>query len=117
MKEDTEGDVRAVREIARILRPGGVLLCTVPYGKEARIIKPLQRVYDKSSLERIFRNWTWKDEVYYCLDDDGYWVSMPEEDVVKVEDPNGNSIIALLELSPIKGVETSNITERGQWKP
>jgi hypothetical protein len=85
----------------------------VPYGKEARIIKPLQRVYDKSSLERLFRNWTRKDEVYYCQDDDGYWVSMPEEDVVRVENPTGNSSIALLELSPFNGVETSNRTERG----
>ena len=105
-KEDAEGDVRAVREIARILRPGGVLLCTVPYGKEARVIKYLQRIYNKSSLERLFRNWTWKDEVYYCRDDDGYWVSMPEEDVIKVEDPTGNSTIALLDLSPPNMVKT-----------
>ena len=112
-KEDAEGDVRAVREIARILRPDGIFLCTVPYGKEARIIKPLQRVYDKSSLERLFRNWTWKDEVYYSQDDKGYWVSMPEENVIKVEDPSGNSTIALLELSPLNKVETSDGVERG----
>ena len=111
-KEDAEGDVRALREIARILRPDGILLCTVPYGKEARVIKYLQRIYNKSSLERLFRNWTWKDEVYYCRDDDGYWVSMPEEDVVKVEDPSGNSTLALLELSPLNIAETLERAEK-----
>ena len=84
----------------------------MPYGKEARVIKYLQRIYNKSSLERLFHNWTWKDEVYYCLDDDGYWVSMPEEEVVKVEDPTGNSTLALLELTPLNRVESLNGTEK-----
>lgn len=97
-KEDLEGDAKAVKEIARILSPDGVLLCTVPYGAVAKIIKPLQRVYDQPSLERVFGNWTKKDEVYYHQDSDGYWVSLPPEGAAKTNNATGRSVLALLEL-------------------
>ena len=100
-KEDPEGDTKTIKEIARILRPGGILLCTVPYGREARIIKSLQRIYDKPSLERLFYNWTKKDEVWYCREDDGCWTPLSDKDAVKVENPDGESALALLELLPI----------------
>jgi len=102
-KEDLEGDSNSVKEIARILRPSGILLCTVPFAGEARIIKPLQRVYDKLGLERLFANWTRKDEVYYAQEGGGYWVPLTDEkDVVKVQNPDGDSVVALLELSSVK---------------
>lgn len=104
-EEDPEGDVKAVREIARILRPNGILLCTLPYGREAKIVKPLHRIYDKSSLERLFRGWVRKDELYYCLDSDGYWTPIPVENAVKVDNPDKESVLVLLELSPLNKKE------------
>lgn len=99
-EEDLEGDARAVKEIARILRPGGTFLCTVPFGREAKVIKPLQRVYNQPSLEKVFCNWMKKNEVYYCRDSDGYWGTLPQEDAGKADNPSGVSVLALLELVP-----------------
>jgi SAM-dependent methyltransferase len=101
-KEDTEGDAKTITEIARILRPGGILLCTVPYAREAKIIKSLQRIYDKLSLDRLFNNWTKNDEIWYYRGDDGYWIPLPGKDATKVANPDGESAVVLLELLPIK---------------
>ena len=100
-QEDLEGDAKAVMEIARVLRPGGTLLCTVPWGK-AKIIKPLQRIYDKPGLERLFHDWVTKSRVYYAQESDGYWTPLPEEEAIKVQNPRGDSAVALLELSLVK---------------
>ncbi len=100
-REDLEGDSKAVREIARMLSPGGTLLCTVPYGREAKIIRPVHRVYDKSSLEKLFHDWVMKDEIYYLRKSDAYWVPLSKDDAAKVDNPDGNSAVALLELIPV----------------
>jgi predicted SAM-dependent methyltransferase len=93
-QEDLEGDVKALKEIGRILRPGGTLLCTVPFGREAKVIKPLQRVYDRLSLERLFRDWLKKDEVYYYQNSDGWWLPISRENVVLMGNPTGDSVTA-----------------------
>lgn len=101
-EEDLEGDARAVKEIGRILRPSGILLCTVPYGREAKIIKPLQKIYDGLSLDTLFYSWIRKDEIWYCRGDDGYWNPLSNKEAVKIDNPDGESALALLELSPVK---------------
>jgi len=100
--EDPKGDAKAATEIARILRPDGVLLCTLPYAREVKIIRRLQKIYDKSSLDRLFSNWTRRDERWYYQKDDSYWTLLSEEDALKVENPGGNSAVVLLELSHVK---------------
>ena len=50
------GDKKAIREIGRILKPGGRLIITVPFGKKAVFCfrgAPLHRVYDLPSLEEL----------------------------------------------------------------
>jgi len=100
-KEDPQGDAKTVEEIARILRPGGILLCSVPFAREAKIIKPLARIYDRSSLHGLFHAWVVKEELWYHRVD-GYWTPLPEEEIVKMENPDGESALALMELSPVK---------------
>jgi SAM-dependent methyltransferase len=101
-KKDTGGDARAVEETARILRPGGRLICTVPWGRQARIISPLQRIYDQPGLESLFEHWVKKDERWYGQGDDGCWTALSHQDALKVENPQGDTALALLELTPLK---------------
>ena len=99
-ESDPEGDLKAVREIARILRPGGSFLVTIPCGK-GQLIKPLQRVYDRSRLNKIFSGWKIKEEVYYLFQD-GYWTIVPEEEVADKDFLKGERALALLEMTPSK---------------
>lgn len=97
---DPEGDIKAVAEIARVLVPGGAFLLTVPYGR-ARLVKPLQRVYDKLRLERLLANWKVKDEIYY-VPQDGYWVVVPQEVAAQKDYLKGERALAFLELLSLK---------------
>jgi len=94
-KYDPEGDVKAVREIRRILRRGGSLLVTMPCGKEARQTT-LNRVYSRDSLEELFTNWEIKDEIFYIQDNEDFWVPIAEEEVWGMG--KDKEALALLEL-------------------
>lgn len=67
--DDDDGDVKAVKDILRILKKGGSAIITVPYGK----IKKLDhRVYDRHALSRLLAvdngfSVTVKKE-FYCYD-------------------------------------------------
>ncbi len=95
-KYDPEGDAKAVREIRRILRDGGRLLVTLPYGKEKRQTT-LNRVYNRDSLVELFSDWEIQDKVIYSQDSEGIWVPVVEEEVWGLE--RNKEAIALLELT------------------
>jgi len=97
-EEDLNKDTKAIREISRILRPGGTLVCTMPFARKARVIKPLQKVYDKTNLEDLFVNWVVNDMIYYELGNDGYWVQLAHGSEYRVRNSDGDSAIVLLEL-------------------
>jgi SAM-dependent methyltransferase len=48
-----DADLRVVAEFARVLRPGGRLLLSVPYGRAA--VTAAGRVYDRARLEALLR--------------------------------------------------------------
>ncbi len=93
---DPEGDIEAVREIARVLVPGGTFLLTVPYGR-GQLVKPLHRVYDKTGLRRLFSQWKIEGEIYYTLEQ-GNWIVVPEEVAAQKDYIGGERALALLEL-------------------
>ena len=101
-REDTEGDSHAINEIARVLRPGGTLLCTIPYSSRPRVIKPMQRVYDPPGLDRLFQEWRVKSERWCHRNSEGYWQVLTREATGRVENTDGSSAVALLELTPNK---------------
>ncbi len=99
--EDPEGDVKAVTEVERILRPNGTFLVTVPYGQR-KIVGSLHKVYDKSCLRQLFLNWKIKDEIYYVRNREGYWEAVSEEVAALVNNESGGESVALMELIPLK---------------
>ena len=50
--DQPEGDLRAMGEIKRILKPGGILLATVPYGDKD--ILPINKLYNKTRIDDLF---------------------------------------------------------------
>jgi SAM-dependent methyltransferase len=50
-RRERDGDITAFKEIARIVKPGGIVLFTVPFGK-AKFL-PFLRVYDLKRIRRL----------------------------------------------------------------
>ena len=92
---DPEGDAKALREIKRILRRGGRLLVTLPFG-EGKRQATLNRVYNRDNLKELFSGWEIKDKIFYSQDSRGFWIPVVEE---KIQGMGENKeAIALLEL-------------------
>jgi ubiquinone/menaquinone biosynthesis C-methylase UbiE len=52
--DDPSGDLKAVKEMARILKPGGTILLTVPYG--TRDVLPINKLYNKERINELFKD-------------------------------------------------------------
>jgi SAM-dependent methyltransferase len=94
--DDSDGDSKAVQEVRRVLKSGGIFLVTVPYGVGG-IVRPSERVYDRTRLQRLVRGWSIRRATYYFLDNDGAWHEVSEEIAGRTKTPGG-VCVALLEL-------------------
>ncbi len=83
---DLEGDRTAILEIQRILRSGGNLLLTLPFGKP-KIVGASHRIYDGKSLRMLVDGLTLMKGEFYVKGDDGYWLLCEEREAEKVEAP------------------------------
>lgn len=54
---DTRGDIKAMREVWRILRPGGHAVLTIPYGFPT-VVFNLHRIYDQGRMALLTRGFT-----------------------------------------------------------
>jgi SAM-dependent methyltransferase len=68
-EDDPEGDSKSVKEIWRVLRPGGKFIATVPCGQR-EIVLPPTRVYDQLSLKTLFSGWKVTHQAYWVMDGD-----------------------------------------------
>lgn len=63
--DDPEGDLRAMEKMARILKPDGDMVLTLPVGRDA-IHTPLHRIYGEERLPRLLEHWEVRDERYWA---------------------------------------------------
>jgi SAM-dependent methyltransferase/uncharacterized protein YoaH (UPF0181 family) len=71
--EPEGADQRALDRLGSWLKPGGIMVVTVPYG--AAGVDDVQRTYDATSLERLLEGWTIEDRTIVAQEgDDGPWV-------------------------------------------
>ena len=84
MDEDMEGDRKALQQMKRITRPGGIIVITVPFGK-AKIIRPDCRVYDFAWLRRIENDLALVQEAYYMQDEAGDWYECQRQEAESVD--------------------------------
>lgn len=69
-QSDELGDMRAISEIYRVLKKGGTVIATLPYGN--KIKKQDHRIYSKSSLDNITRDFSLIRKEFYRYED-GKW--------------------------------------------
>src|SRR5207249_2615997 len=70
---DPDGDKRAVAEMRRITKDQGMLVLTVPFGKEHSVASLHQRTYDMESLEALLRGWRVEDFIIYAASEKYLW--------------------------------------------
>jgi SAM-dependent methyltransferase len=73
-EKDFEGDKKSIKEMTRILRPGGKMLITAPFGKYR--ITPSERVYDEHHLMNLIEGLN-VDHVEYFARRNGDWIPVP----------------------------------------
>src|SRR5665213_121677 len=60
---DVDGDIKAMREARRILRPGGHVVLTVPYGYPT-VVFNLHRIYDQGRINKLSEGFEMVREEY-----------------------------------------------------
>jgi ubiquinone/menaquinone biosynthesis C-methylase UbiE len=63
-------DHQAIQEARRVLRPGGRLILTVPFGRP--VMTPVQRVYDRALLDGLLRPFQCLETVYGIRDGEAW---------------------------------------------
>jgi SAM-dependent methyltransferase len=96
-RDDADGDLKAVQEVRRILKPGGIFLLTLPYGKGG-IVRPTERVYNSTMLSRLLEGWKVSEVLYQYVDNEGVWHEVSEEVAGCTKTPGG-VCVALVELN------------------
>ncbi len=61
---DPDGDVKAIKELSRVLAPEGNLLFVVPIGKSAKIMFNAHRIYTYDMIIRLFPDLNLKEFAY-----------------------------------------------------
>ena len=80
---EDRGDEKVVGEMWRILKPGGRLLLTVPYGRAATT--SWYRVYDKAGLGRLLAAFAISKAEYYAGIGRKAWRPVGEEELAAVD--------------------------------
>ncbi|MBI4575486.1 MAG: class I SAM-dependent methyltransferase [Planctomycetes bacterium] len=77
------GDRLAVEHFRRVLKPGGRLILTVPYGLEGQ--NPDQRVYDASTLQALLRGMDILEQAYYVASGPRQWLPVDPATLAPVD--------------------------------
>jgi SAM-dependent methyltransferase len=85
-EQDLAGDRKAILEMTRILKKGGFILMTIPFGR-AKIVDASHRVYDSERLQYLVKDLVSIDKrEFYIKDKNGYWVLSEEKIAESAED-------------------------------
>jgi SAM-dependent methyltransferase len=63
--DEPDGDLRAMGKMARILKPDGDMVLTIPVGIDA-VHAPNHRIYGKERLPRLLEHWQIREEAYWA---------------------------------------------------
>lgn len=98
-RSNQEDDFRLMEELRKVVRPAGLLLLTVPYGRAGQ--GPGQRSYDQSRLARVTEGWAIVEASYYVKEEQA-WRAAPESRASNVESAIETHAVALLVLRRVE---------------
>lgn len=68
-----DGDLEAMARLRDLMKPGGVMLLTIPVGQDA-VFAPLNRVYGGQRLPQLLNGYTVEEDVFWVKDAENRWV-------------------------------------------
>jgi len=72
-----DGDLGAMARMRALMKPGGIMLLTIPAGRDA-VFAPLHRVYGAERLPRLLQGFTVESREYWLKDGGNRWVASDE---------------------------------------
>lgn len=79
-----DGDLKVMAKMREILKPKGVMLLTIPVGKDA-VFTPLHRVYGKDRLPRLVQDFVVEKKKYWIKNEKNQWVIVKEEKALSLQ--------------------------------
>lgn len=76
--QNSNGDIEAMNLLNSLLKSGGIMLLTIPVGKD-RIFLPLHRVYGSDRLPLLLDGFLVEKKEYWVKDHKNYWVRVDEK--------------------------------------
>lgn len=77
-QQDPNGDLKALTRINDLLKPGGLLVCTIPVGIDD-VCGVYHRIYGHQRLPRLFEGYHIEVDAYFVKDDNNLWIEASRE--------------------------------------
>ena len=95
--EDLQGDIRAIKEMQNILKPDGIMIITVPFGKSDILPLISSRIYDANRVERLLSGLTIVAEEYVMKIGD-IWRRVSRNEAAKANHASEEMAVAMFKL-------------------
>ena len=96
-KDDLEGDSKAIKEMIDIVKPGGSLIITVPFGK-SDIRADYERIYDIEDIKRLLKGLEIAAEEYIIERARGVWFKASGDEAAKADHKAGCRAVGMFKL-------------------
>jgi len=95
-KEDVDGDIKGMTMLRKYLKPKGLMILTVPFGRPA-IVYPLHRIYDNSRFSRLTLGFQILDKKFFGpIDRPSVYRPCSEKEAYSVDTERNYAIICAL---------------------
>jgi len=82
LENNPDGDLEAMTRLKEIMKPGGIMLLTIPVGQDA-IFAPMSRIYGAQRLPGLLKGYFVEKESYWTKDSQNRWVSVEKPAALK----------------------------------
>lgn len=79
-----DGDIEAMKVLNSILKTNGIMLLTIPVGRD-KVFAPLHRIYGEKRLPGLFQGWEVLKKEYWIKDTDNRWIIADESTALNKE--------------------------------
>jgi SAM-dependent methyltransferase len=93
-RELSDGDLAAMGRLRELMRPGGVMLLTIPVGKDA-VAAPLHRVYGEQRLPRLLEGLAVERQEFWVKAGDDRWQIRDRDRALAFAAPDPRTMYAL----------------------
>jgi predicted SAM-dependent methyltransferase len=89
VKNESDGDLAAMKKLHGLMRPGGIMILTLPVGQDYTA-SYLHRVYGNNRLPKLLENYSIVKESYWTKEDLQTWVQVDREKALAYKIPEYN---------------------------